>query len=60
MHQQLWGYKVGEKLYLGVREQKRLNTIALEGPELTIPLSQTRIRHHLALVMEIQMFLVKW
>jgi hypothetical protein len=31
MHQQLWGYKVEEKLYLGVREQKSLNTTALEG-----------------------------
>jgi hypothetical protein len=31
MHQQLWGYKVEDKLYLGVREQKRLNTTALEG-----------------------------
>jgi hypothetical protein len=30
MYQQLWGYKVEEKLYLGVREQKRLNTTALE------------------------------
>jgi hypothetical protein len=29
MYQQLWGYKVEEKLYLGVREQKRLNTAAL-------------------------------
>jgi hypothetical protein len=29
MHQQLWGYKVEEKLYLGVREQKRLNTTGL-------------------------------
>jgi hypothetical protein len=29
MHQQLWGYKVEEKLYLGVCEQKRLNTTAL-------------------------------
>jgi hypothetical protein len=29
MHQQLWGYKVEEKLYLGVREQKRLNTAGL-------------------------------
>jgi hypothetical protein len=28
MHQQLWGYKVEEKLYVGVREQKRLNTTA--------------------------------
>jgi hypothetical protein len=29
MHQQLWGYKVEEKLYVGVREQKRLNTNGL-------------------------------
>jgi hypothetical protein len=29
MHQQLWGYKVEEKLYVGVREQKRLNTTAV-------------------------------
>jgi hypothetical protein len=30
MHQQLWGYTVEEKLYVGVREQKRLNTAVLE------------------------------
>jgi hypothetical protein len=30
MYQQLWGYKVEEKLYLGVREQKMLNITALE------------------------------
>jgi hypothetical protein len=30
MYQQLWGYKVEEKLYLGVREQERLNTTVLE------------------------------
>jgi hypothetical protein len=29
MYKQLWGYKVEEKLYLGVREQKRLNTTDL-------------------------------
>jgi hypothetical protein len=29
MYQQLWGYKVEEKLCLGVREQKRLNTTIL-------------------------------
>jgi hypothetical protein len=36
MYQQLWGYKVEEKLYLGVREQKRLNTTAIDywGPGL--------------------------
>jgi hypothetical protein len=31
MYLQLWGYKVEEKLYLGVREQKRLNTTALHA-----------------------------
>jgi hypothetical protein len=30
MYQQLWGYKVEEKLYLGLREQKRLNTTGIE------------------------------
>jgi hypothetical protein len=31
MHQQLWGYNVEEKLYVGVREKnKRLNTTVLE------------------------------
>jgi hypothetical protein len=30
IHQQLWGYKVVEKLYLGVCEQKRLNTTEVE------------------------------
>jgi hypothetical protein len=29
MHQQLWGYKVEEKLDVGVREQKTLNTAGL-------------------------------
>jgi hypothetical protein len=30
MYQQLWGYKVEEKLYLGVREEKRLNTTDID------------------------------
>jgi hypothetical protein len=30
MQQQLWGYKVEEELYVGVREQKRLNTTGLK------------------------------
>jgi hypothetical protein len=30
MNQQLWGYKVEEELYLGVREQKRLNTTGVQ------------------------------
>jgi hypothetical protein len=29
MYQQLWRYKVEENLYLGVREQKRLNTTGI-------------------------------
>jgi hypothetical protein len=29
MHQQLWGYKVEEKLYVGEREQKWLKTTVL-------------------------------
>jgi hypothetical protein len=30
MHHQLWGYKVEDKLHLGVREQKRLNTTDID------------------------------
>jgi hypothetical protein len=30
MYQQLWGYKVEDKLYLGVREQKRLYTTGID------------------------------
>ena len=30
MHQHLWGYKVEEKIYLWLREGKRLNITALE------------------------------
>ena len=29
MHQQLWGYKLEEKLGLGIRERKRLNITGL-------------------------------
>jgi hypothetical protein len=36
MHQHLWGYKVEEKLYVGVREQKRLNTTDLRAYELQL------------------------
>jgi hypothetical protein len=43
MHQQLWGYKVEEKLYLGVREQKRLNTTGLGYQSLGIPFA-TRVQ----------------
>jgi hypothetical protein len=38
MHQQLWGYKVEEKLHVGVREQKRLNTTALVDRNFDVPL----------------------
>jgi hypothetical protein len=37
MHQQLWGYKVEEKSYLEVREQKRLNTADLDHSQDTWP-----------------------
>jgi hypothetical protein len=33
MYKQLWGYKVEDKLYLGVREQKRLNTTGIVNKE---------------------------
>jgi hypothetical protein len=36
MYQQLWGYKVEKKLYLGLREQKRLNTTGLVDTVLAI------------------------
>jgi hypothetical protein len=36
MHQQLWGYKVEEKLYMGVREQKRLNTTGRDDREFVV------------------------
>jgi hypothetical protein len=43
MHQQLWGYKVEEKLYLGVGEQNWENVTDLEdtrqpagAPDMTI------------------------
>jgi hypothetical protein len=41
MYQQLWGYKVEEKLHLGVREQKRLNTTELEALKLEVLVSLT-------------------
>jgi hypothetical protein len=44
MHQQLWGYKVEEKLYLGVREQKRLNTTALDVPKLFVLFKNTNVK----------------
>jgi hypothetical protein len=39
MHQQLWGYKVEEKLYVRVHEQRRLYTTALWHSYDTNPLS---------------------
>jgi hypothetical protein len=43
MHQQLWGYKVEKKIYVGVREQKRLNTAALNDSEKWILAFVTKI-----------------
>jgi hypothetical protein len=43
MYQQLWRYKVGEKLYLGVREQKRLNTTGLGYAVIKIQLLSYKI-----------------
>jgi hypothetical protein len=42
MHKQLCGYKVEEKLYLGVCEQKRLNTTDADDNALgDMPVSKT-------------------
>jgi hypothetical protein len=50
MYQQLWGYRVEEKLYLGAREQKRLNTTALEERGPNVQLSDTKCsKKHLVL-----------
>ena len=38
MHQKLWGYKVEKKLYVGVREQKRLNTAGLDDARTSVEL----------------------
>jgi hypothetical protein len=50
MYQQLWGYKVEEKLYLGVREQKRLNTTGLKDAKTDrydpVTLKHIRYRFH--------------
>jgi hypothetical protein len=47
MHQQLWGYKVEEKLYVGVREQKKLNTAALDRANLNHCTKSTNpLRHN--------------
>jgi hypothetical protein len=37
MHQQLWGYKVEEQIYLGVRERKSLNIAALVSTVILRP-----------------------
>jgi hypothetical protein len=39
MHQQLWGYKVEDKLYVGVREQKRLNTAGSDYTQSKLSIS---------------------
>jgi hypothetical protein len=54
MHQQLWGYKVEEKLYVGVREQKRLNTAGLEDCSMNLAI----LLH--ACLARIQLQLIPW
>jgi hypothetical protein len=46
MHQQLWGYKVEEKLYVGVREQKRWNTTGINNYHTTPPNIPEERRSH--------------
>jgi hypothetical protein len=56
MYQQLWEYKVEEKLYLGVREQKRLNTNDLEDWKnwaFTDVVARTWFGLHSILIMEL-------
>jgi hypothetical protein len=48
MHEQLCEYKVEEKIYLGVRERKRLNITALKYMQVTrsryiIPVPVTQV-----------------
>jgi hypothetical protein len=43
MYQQLCGYKVEEKLYLGVREQNRLNTTGLSHGTASLDTSQKTV-----------------
>jgi hypothetical protein len=43
MHQQFWGYKVEQKLYLGVREQKRFNTAGLGLLHSPVSLGETQL-----------------
>ena len=42
MQQQLWGYKVEEKIYLGVRERERLNVTGLDDNALGVNTMQVR------------------
>ena len=47
MHQQLWGYKVEEKIYLGVRERKRLNITDVDNPSSpSLIVSEVTSRSH--------------
>jgi hypothetical protein len=49
MYQQLWGYKVEDKLYLGVREQKRLSTAGIECVWMPVDVSAVTFRFLLPL-----------
>jgi hypothetical protein len=52
MYQKLWGYKVEEKLYLGVREQKRLNTTALEPTHIWVGQDPTDVKTYFTLLLK--------
>jgi hypothetical protein len=58
MYQQLWGYKVEEKLYLGVREQKRLNTTGLNKLLWTLTLGTLMAHQELALFRSINLYII--
>jgi hypothetical protein len=55
MYQQLWGFKVEEKLYLGVREQKSLNTTALQCLQSDVT-RRTQLPHQRVLVAEVWLY----
>jgi hypothetical protein len=43
MHQQLWGYKVQEKMYLGDRERKKWIMTAVERSPLARPFEAIKL-----------------
>jgi hypothetical protein len=43
IYYQLWGYKVEDKLHLGLRVKKMLNTTAVEEPNALVDLNQASV-----------------